>query len=76
MGGKDLTNKYSCTGEDGTDYTVYEYTEFVESGTLGNSPQEEAGLKELKLADGSAVNWINESEFQIISTGVKVKVNG
>jgi hypothetical protein len=69
------TNEYHCTGEDGETYIVYEIADRVNTSTWGDRTHETEGRKELRLADGSAVNFLRENEFQIVSTGVKLKVN-
>jgi uncharacterized protein YjdB len=71
---REITNTYYCTGSDGGDYLVDEYTDFIALSGLTHEPLELEGRKNLKLEDGSAVRYVSAKEFQIVSSGIKLRV--
>lgn len=64
------TGKFTAYGDDGQDYTIYIYTNFIDAGTLSNPRDEMEGLKELRTSDGKAVNWLSKGEYKIVVTDV------
>lgn len=70
---KRQTGSFVATGDDGREYTVYIYTEFVDAGSRRNPRAVVQGLKELRTSDGMAVNRLQKGEYQIEETGVVLR---
>ena len=56
----------------GNVYAVDEIQEYVDAEDL-NGPNWLEGMKRLELEDGSAVNFVDENTFEIVSTGVLIR---
>jgi hypothetical protein len=69
------TGQISAKDEQGQEYQVIEYTEFHDASTFGNPDNWVEGLKEYRLNDGSHVNKTSETEFEIVKSGVKLRVS-
>ena len=67
-----LTGQFKASAATGETYTVHEYQEFIESRTQGGVDWI-PGMKELRLNDGSRVNYIDENTFEIVQTGATLK---
>ena len=68
-----VTGKHQAKDNDGNDYTIYEYTVFYHTTTT-NMSYGESAVKTYKLADGSPLAQISETEFEIASSGVKIHI--
>ena len=68
---RDETDRINCLGEDGEKYTVIEYTEIHDATEFAGGAQEE-GMKYYRLPDGTGVNKISNSEFQVLWSGLKL----
>ncbi len=70
-----VTGTFQAADDNGNHYSVTEYTLFRRTTTtdmaLGGGEGEE--IKEYKLGNGSPVKKISETEFEIISDGVKLR---
>lgn len=60
-------------GTDGEEYTIYEYTEFIENVTHSEGRSEMAGLKELRTSDGYSVNYVSKGQYKIVQTGMLLR---
>lgn len=61
--------------EDGSILEVDEYQEFIDVTTISDTAIQWApGMKRLELSDGGAVNYLDDSTFQIVATGEKLAV--
>lgn len=67
-----LIGKYIARGDDGQTYQVKEYQEFINAGTKDGDDLM-PGRKFCQLADGSAVNHIDERTWEIVSDGTILK---
>lgn len=66
---KRRTGTFTARGEDNRNYTIYEYTDFIDVGSLGdNSNQPVVGSKELRTSDGMAVIQIEHGVYKIVVT--------
>jgi hypothetical protein len=68
-----VTGKYQAADDEGNDYTVYEYTVFHHTITT-NMSYGESDDKAYKLADGSPLVQISETEFEIGSGGIRIHI--
>jgi hypothetical protein len=71
---KNHTNDFWGTSENGEHYHIIEYTEMLDSATYGHPQNRMSGLKEYSLEGGLLVNRITDSEFEIVSTGLRIHV--
>jgi hypothetical protein len=71
---KNRTNDFWGTSDNGDTYHIIEYTELLDTATYSQPQSQMSGLKEYRLEDGSPVNQISDSEFEIVSTGVFIRV--
>ena len=55
---------FSARDKDGTRYTIYVYQDFIQ--TRRGEPAI-PGLKELRLADGTHVNHIEQGQYEILN---------
>jgi putative component of toxin-antitoxin plasmid stabilization module len=68
-----MTGSFSATGDDGRQYEVYIYTNFIKAGTFGDPNAVVEGLKELRTSDGMAINRLQQGEYEIVQTGVVLR---
>jgi hypothetical protein len=68
------TGQYTAEDAQGRRYQIVEYTEFHHVSTFGNLDQWVEGLKDYRLSDGSHVNRDSETEFEIVASGVKLRL--
>lgn len=68
-----VTDKLHATDASGKDYTVYEYTVFGHTTTADMSYGSGAD-KAYKLADGSPLKQISETEFEIGLDGTRINI--
>ncbi|WAC08899.1 MAG: hypothetical protein OS130_06880 [Thermodesulfobacteriota bacterium] len=71
---KRQTGRFLAVGDDGRRYTVYVYTDFIETGENQKTVVE--GLKELRTSDGLTINRLKKGEYQIEQTGVILRTRG
>lgn len=64
------TNEFKTQNPDGKTVMIYEFTEFLNARGFNNLNTKVEGLKSFKTADGKYVNFISESEYKIVETGV------
>ncbi len=69
------TGKFTASGSDGRAYTVYIYTNYIDTGNFIDPNAFVEGLKELRTSDGLAVNRHKKGEYEIVQTGVLLKSN-
>jgi putative component of toxin-antitoxin plasmid stabilization module len=70
---KRQTGRFTASGDDGRQYTVYIYTDVIDAGTFGDPNAVVEGLKELRTSDGMAVNHRQKGEYQVVQTGVVLR---
>ncbi len=68
-----VTGKFQAVDGEGNDYTIYEHTVFHHTTTADMKFGESAD-KAYKLADGSPLVQISETEFEIGLSGLRIKV--
>jgi hypothetical protein len=66
------TNEFRARSDDGQEYLIYEYTNFIDVGTLDKPNEFIKGLKRLCL-NGEDVNFIEEGVYEIVSSGTIVR---
>ena len=67
-----LVAKHMARSEDGSDYTVYEYQQFIDASSY-DGEKWIPGMKYLELDDGSRVNHIDDDTFKIVQSGIILK---
>jgi hypothetical protein len=67
------TGRFVTRGSDGKNYTVVEYTEFIDVTTISDTEtQWSPGMKIMKLENGEHVNPVDGGGFEIVRTGVRL----
>lgn len=67
------TGEFLTKGADGHTYRVFELVERIPSSNLQSTRAEFTdGLRSYRLADGRAVNCISPTEFEVVTTGVRL----
>ncbi len=66
------TGSFEAVGDDGKQYHIVEYTDFRHTTTAEITFGKE-GVKEYKLGNGAPVRRISETEFEIESSGTKIR---
>lgn len=65
-----LVRTIRAQGADGAVVTINEYQEYIDTTSISDtSTQWTPGLKRLQLSNGGAVNFVNETTFEIVATG-------
>lgn len=67
---KKQTGTFTATGNDGRQYTVHVFTNYISVGNFVDPNAVVEGLRELRTSDGMAVNRRRRGEYQIVETGV------
>jgi hypothetical protein len=73
MGIRKKTNEFKTQSPDGKTVMIYEFTEFLDAGSFKEPNARVEGLKSFHTADGMHVNFISESEYKIVETGVMLR---
>ncbi len=68
-----VTGSFEARGDDGEQYHVVEYTDFVNTTTAETAFGQE-GFKEYKLANGTPLRRLGNREFEIEASGVKITI--
>jgi hypothetical protein len=68
-----VTGKFQAVDDEGNDYSVYEHTVFHHT-TTADMKYGEGADKAYKLANGSPLNKISETEFEIGLSGVRIHI--
>ena len=66
------TDSFIATDEHGEKYPITEVTYYVKNAGWGGTESWEEAYKKLSLDDGSAVNRISDTIFEIVSSGVRL----
>jgi len=64
--------QFEVKADDGQQFTIVEYQEEVDIGTLEDPPATDPGAIELFTADGERVMFKYEGTYEIISSGLIV----
>jgi len=62
------TGTFAAAGNDGQQYTIYEFTEIVAVPTTGNPGGERPGIRSLQLSTGEPVNRMDKGKYEIMSS--------
>lgn len=62
----ELIEEVTARDELGNEYSVLVYQEFLESTAMNRPPSWVPGLKEMRLEDGTFVNFIDDNTFEIV----------
>lgn len=73
MGIRKKTNEFKMQSPDGKTVMIYEFTEFLDAGSFKEPNARVEGLKSFHTDDGMHVNFISESEYKIVETGVMLR---
>jgi hypothetical protein len=64
-----LTGKFKAKDDNGREYAIHVYTDFIPAGNFEDPHAEVAGLKHLQLSTGESLNRIGKGEYEIRFTG-------
>lgn len=62
-----------CEDDQGNQYQVEEWQEFIDAGHMRDPNARIPGMKELRLSDGSPVNFIDSDTFKIVRTDAIIR---
>lgn len=68
------TGQFQAEADDGTLYTVVEWTTFSEYRPLSGAPQWVRGAREYRLSTGGHVNPVSDGVYQIFDTDEIIRV--
>jgi hypothetical protein len=68
-----VTGSFDARGDDGEQYHVVEFTDFVHTTTAEMAYGQE-GVKEYKLGNGTPLRRLADREFEIEASGVKISI--
>lgn len=70
-----VTGTFQAADDDGNGHSITEYTVFRRTTTADMSYSDGADeeIKEYKLGNGAAVKKISETEFEVVSSGVRLR---
>ena len=68
------TNQFQAEADDGTVYTVVEWTTFSEFRPLSGSPQWVRGAREYLLSTGGDVSPLGDGAYRIVETDEIIRV--
>jgi hypothetical protein len=68
-----VTDKFQAVDDEGNDYTVYEHTVFHHT-TTADMKYGESADKAYRLANGSPLVKLSETEFEIGLNGVRIRI--
>lgn len=64
--------RHHCRADDGSEHTIIEYQEIIESQTM-TGHHSVPGLKTLRDSRGRHCNFIDDDTFEIVETGQTVR---
>ena len=67
------TDRFLAKADNGTEYTIVQYQEYISTSSFDNPNSEIEGLKSLSTTTGLHVNYINPKTFKIVETNEIVK---
>jgi hypothetical protein len=69
-----LTGTFPATGNDGRQYTVHVYSEYIDASAEDTDQQGETeAVRIFKTAEGLNVTYRKKGEYQILQTGVVLR---
>jgi hypothetical protein len=68
-----VTDKFQAVDDEGNDYTVYEHAVFHHT-TTADMKYGESADKAYRLANGSPLVKLSETEFEIGLNGVRIRI--
>ncbi|PRX11225.1 UNVERIFIED_ORG: hypothetical protein BCL66_102186 [Martelella mediterranea] len=69
-----IINRYEVANEKGHAFTLFEWQDFIPSGTLESPADETPGARKLTLQDGSRVNTTDEIGVFETLEGEKLRI--
>ncbi len=69
-----VTGNLKAVDDNGNQYSIVEYSVFRHTTTTDITYSEESKVKEYELANGTPLNRISETEFEISSNGTKIRI--
>jgi hypothetical protein len=62
-----LTNTFKAFSEDGQEFTIHEYTNFIDASSFGKEKAFKPGQKELRTSKGDVVNREEKGKYLIVA---------
>jgi hypothetical protein len=66
------TDRFQARADDGREYAIVEYTNFLQAGGTGG-PTQVAGVRSYKTVDGTIVSGKDDGSFEIFPRGPIVR---
>jgi hypothetical protein len=60
------TGSFKAIDDQGKEYKIVEYTDFIDAATLADNPPPVQGQRALKTSDGRSVNQVAEGVYEIV----------
>lgn len=67
------TDRFLVKTDDGKEYTIIQYQEYISTSSFDNPHGEVEGLKSLSTSTGLHVNYIDPKTFKIVETNEIVR---
>lgn len=68
-----VTDTFQAVDDDGKQYVVDEYTLFRHTTTTNMAEGDGGDIKEYRLGNGAPVRRINQVEFELVSSGTRIR---
>lgn len=65
-----LTLTFTAQSEDGREFTIHQFINFIEAGTMDDPNAVVEGLKRLVTSEGDSVNRIEKGKYEIVQGGI------
>ena len=69
---REHTLTFTAKSEDGREFTIYQFTDLVDTGTRGDPNAAVEGLKDLVTSEGDSVNRIEKGKYEIVQQGLRL----
>lgn len=66
------TATFQAQSNNGHEYTIFEFTNLVDAGTMGDPNAVIPGLKRFCTADGDSVNRTDKGKYMIVDSGMEL----
>jgi hypothetical protein len=66
------TGEFAAHTEDGREYTIFVFTNFIDAGTRDDPNAVVEGLKRLVTSDGDDVNRLEKGKYKVVSGGIEL----
>ena len=64
---------FKAVDDAGREYVIHEYVDIIDVSSYGEPNATKEGIRRLTTGQGGNVNYLAKGEYQIVSTGVRVR---